>query len=216
MHRQPICSTTVSACETGDDCPATDVARPLKRAWYFRRRGRSGGNGGDGLQIHLLGDLRLVSRGQALALPPSKKTRALLAYLVATGRPHLRARLCDLLWEGPDDPRGALRWSLAKLRPLLDEEGLRGSSPTRARYVCVAWGRCGRHAARTSGVCRRFVCGDVELKGAAALFSGEFAEGLDLPACYRFHEWCTAEREKVDCTAPDHFNCIGRAAGRYG
>ena len=74
------------------------------------------------LQIHLLGDLKLLSRGRALVLPPSKKTRALLAFLVATGRPHLRESLCDLLWEGPDDPRGALRWSLAKLRPLLDGE----------------------------------------------------------------------------------------------
>ena len=27
------------------------------------------------LQIHLLGDLKLLSRGRALALPPSKKTR---------------------------------------------------------------------------------------------------------------------------------------------
>ena len=77
---------------------------------------------GADLQIHLLGELKLLSRGRALVLPPSKKTRALLAFLVATGRPHLRESLCDLLWEGPDDPRGALRWSLAKLRPLLDGE----------------------------------------------------------------------------------------------
>ena len=35
-----------------------------------------------------------------------------------------------------------------------------------------------------------------ELEDAANLFSGEFAEGLDLPACFRFHEWCAAEREK--------------------
>ena len=48
------------------------------------------------LQIHLLGDLKLLSRGRALVLPPSKKTRALLAFLVATGRPHLRESLCDL------------------------------------------------------------------------------------------------------------------------
>jgi DNA-binding SARP family transcriptional activator len=29
--------------------------------------------------------------------------------------------LCELLWEIPDDPRAALRWSLAKLRRLVDE-----------------------------------------------------------------------------------------------
>src|SRR5207253_2820685 len=54
-------------------------------------------------------------------LPRSRKTRALRAYLAATGRPHSRAHLCALLWEGPDDPRGALRWSLTKIRPLLDD-----------------------------------------------------------------------------------------------
>src|SRR5438270_12254811 len=59
-----------------------------------------------------------------LPLPPSKKTRALLAYLVSTTRPQSRAHLCELLWEGPDDPRAALRWSLTKIRPLLDEDGV--------------------------------------------------------------------------------------------
>src|ERR1019366_8482649 len=33
------------------------------------------------------------------------------------------------------------------------------------------------------------------LRRAAAVFRGELLEGLDLPECYRFHEWCVAERE---------------------
>src|SRR5206468_6231235 len=52
-----------------------------------------------------------------------EKTRALVAYLVASARPHSRAHLCELLWDGPDDPRAALRWSLTKLRSVLDEAG---------------------------------------------------------------------------------------------
>jgi DNA-binding SARP family transcriptional activator len=75
------------------------------------------------LELRLFGELCVMRDGRPVALPASKKTRALLAYLVTTGRPHTRESLCDLLWEGPDDPRAALRWSLAKLRPLLDEEG---------------------------------------------------------------------------------------------
>jgi DNA-binding SARP family transcriptional activator len=90
---------------------------------------------GPGLQIHLLGDPRVILEGRVLALPPSKKTRALLAYLVATGRPHLRERLCDLLWEGPDDPRGALRWSLTKLRPLLGADDTARLVPDRERVA---------------------------------------------------------------------------------
>src|SRR5881392_3390464 len=74
------------------------------------------------LVIRLLGQLEVLREGKVLPLPPSKKTRALLAYLVATNRPHSRAQLCELLWEGPDDPRAALRWSLTKIRQLLDDD----------------------------------------------------------------------------------------------
>jgi DNA-binding SARP family transcriptional activator len=31
--------------------------------------------------------------------------------------------LCELLWDVPDDPRGALRWCLSKIRRVLDEPG---------------------------------------------------------------------------------------------
>ncbi len=145
---------------------------------------------GDGLQIHLLGDLKLVQRGRILALPPSKKTRALLAYLVATGRPHLRERLCDLLWEGPDDPRAALRWSLTKLRPMLDGDDVARLAADRERVAFVPHGAnvdVSRLAAVASGGVSEATTSD--LKDVVALFSGEFAEGLDLPSCFRFHEW---------------------------
>ena len=71
----------------------------------------------------LLGNMAVLRGGESLALPRSKKTRALLAYLAVTGRAHRRERLCELLWDVPDDPRGALRWSLSKLRALVDEPG---------------------------------------------------------------------------------------------
>lgn len=61
----------------------------------------------------------MLRDGAALALPRSRKTRALLAYLALVDRRHRRDELCELLWDKPDDPRAALRWSLSKLRPLL-------------------------------------------------------------------------------------------------
>src|SRR4051794_28311081 len=75
------------------------------------------------LTILLLGAMEVLRNGERIELPPSKKTRALLAYLIADPRPHRRERLCELLWEIPDDPRGALRWSLSKLRSLINEPG---------------------------------------------------------------------------------------------
>ena len=74
------------------------------------------------LSICLLGDLQLTDAdGAVRKLPASKKTRALIGYLVATGQPHRRERLCDLFWDGPNDPRAELRWSLNKIRSLLND-----------------------------------------------------------------------------------------------
>src|SRR5262245_42956240 len=73
------------------------------------------------LSLRVLGEIEIRRGNRTLPLPQSKKTRALLAYLAVTGRPHRRERLCNLLWDVTDDPRGALRWSLSKLRALVDE-----------------------------------------------------------------------------------------------
>ena len=77
------------------------------------------------IEIRVLGGLEVIRDGEPVPLPPSRKTRALLAYLVLTGRPHRREQLCEMFWDVPDDPRGALRWSLSKIRPLVDEPGRR-------------------------------------------------------------------------------------------
>jgi TolB-like protein len=75
------------------------------------------------VDIQLLGELRVVRGGLEGALPPSRKTRALLAYLALREGAHRREDLCALLWDVPNDPRAALRWSLTKLRPLLSLDG---------------------------------------------------------------------------------------------
>ena len=151
-------------------------------------------------QIRLLGELQLSDRsGRPKALPASKKTRALIGYLVATGLPHRRERLCDLLWEGPDDPRAELRWSLTKIRPLLNEPGVTRLSADRERVGFAAGGDAEVDVARV----RELLAGDIsarsveELETAIGLLRGELLDGLDLPACYRYQEWCLAEREAV-------------------
>jgi DNA-binding SARP family transcriptional activator len=72
------------------------------------------------LTLNLLGELEVIRDGETLALPASRKARALFAYLAATGRPHRRDRLCSMFWDIPDDPRGALRSSLSMLRRVAD------------------------------------------------------------------------------------------------
>ncbi|UOM34094.1 alpha/beta hydrolase [Acuticoccus sp. I52.16.1] len=80
------------------------------------------------LEITLFGELKVFAGGSAVALPSSRKARALLAFLVATGRPQRRERLCEMFWGLPDDPKAALRWSLSKLRKVVD-------APDRVRIV---------------------------------------------------------------------------------
>jgi TolB-like protein/DNA-binding SARP family transcriptional activator len=72
------------------------------------------------LLLRLLGDTVLQCAGEPRPLPKSRKTRALLAYLAIEARPVRREALCELLWSSAADPRAALRWSLSKLRPLLN------------------------------------------------------------------------------------------------
>jgi len=71
------------------------------------------------LKVTLLGELTLTEAGLTLALPASRKTRALFAYLLLCGHAVRRERLCELFFDIPDDPRAALRWSLSKIRTML-------------------------------------------------------------------------------------------------
>jgi DNA-binding SARP family transcriptional activator/tetratricopeptide (TPR) repeat protein len=147
-------------------------------------------------EIRILGELEVVRGGKVSPLPASKKTRALLGYLVVVGaQQQPRQRLCELFWDGPDDPRAALRWSLTKIRPLVDDARatrivadrdhvtfeLRGAT-TDLASVSQSMGSVARASLET-------------LRVAASRFRGELLEGLDLPECYRYHEWCIAERE---------------------
>ena len=150
------------------------------------------------LAIKLLGKLEIRRGGRALPLPPSRKTRALLAYLAATHQAHSRAHLCEMFWEGPDDPRAALRWSLTKIRAVLDDEHAQRlvADHERARLedsdvdvdLLAIHRELGSSPARAT---------TETLKRAAERFGGEFLDGLDLPECYRYHEWWTAERESI-------------------
>ncbi|MGE0745720.1 MAG: hypothetical protein AB7K86_10750, partial [Rhodospirillales bacterium] len=150
------------------------------------------------LSLRFLGDVEVAQDGRRVALPPSKKTRALLAYLALTGRPVRRERLCALLWDVPDDPRGALRWSLSKLRPMLDEPG---------RPRLIADRESVRLDADDSYVdfhaVRQRLAGGIEtvatesLEAVATEFRGELLEGLDLPRCPEFQAWSIGEREEA-------------------
>jgi DNA-binding SARP family transcriptional activator len=158
--------------------------------------GRRMAAGSETLRIAVLGGLQVLRGGRPVALPPSRKTRALLGYLALAPRPQPRQKLCDLLWEGPGDPRAALRWSLAKLRPLLDDgDRARVVADKDAAAVALADGELDLAAARALAGRDPAAAPVAALREAAALFRGELLEGLELPDCFRFHEWCAGQRD---------------------
>ena len=55
--------------------------------------------------VRLFGPLRVMRSGADVRLPPSRKVRALMAYLVMAPRPVHRARLCEMFWDVSNDPR---------------------------------------------------------------------------------------------------------------
>jgi pimeloyl-ACP methyl ester carboxylesterase/DNA-binding SARP family transcriptional activator len=142
-----------------------------------------------------VGPIALQRDGAAVSLPSSRKTRALLGYLAAIGKPVRREHLTAMFWEVPDDPRGALRWSLSKLRQIVDEgddcrlQADRETVLLDCARLAVDW-----RELRDLGVSdvRKQPTERIE---AALAAEGEFMEGLDLPGCEAFHAWLVAVRE---------------------
>src|SRR5437870_1332540 len=174
--------------------PVLQLARP--EAEMGRRTGGSHTTARQPLTLRVLGSVSVERGGERLDLPPSKKTRALLGYLLIEGREQTREHLCSLFWDLPDDPRGALRWSLSRLRPLLDEPSRQRIVADRER-VRIDPGAAvidlrAAEALKTKGLEQASVG---ELREAASLFRGELLEGLELCDAFRFQAWCTARRE---------------------
>ncbi|NNU45274.1 tetratricopeptide repeat protein [Ramlibacter montanisoli] len=152
-----------------------------------------------GLALRLLGPLSVSRAGAPLALPRSRKARALLAWLAMAGRAATRSHLCELLWDLPSDPRGELRWCLSKLRPVLDEPG-RPRLRADAESVSLDLSDCSVDALEVLQALPQGVgtLPAARLEALAALFGdGEFLEGLDLPRSPAFTGWLVAERRRL-------------------
>ena len=148
------------------------------------------------LEILLLGELRVVRQGTEVQLPASRKARGLLAYLVATGRPHRRERLCELFWDLPDDPKAALRWSLSKLRKVVDGPERIRIIADRERVTLDATGARidirDAHARLRQDAEELSV---VELEDLAGQLDAVLLDGLDGAGDDAFDSWLAAERE---------------------
>lgn len=81
------------------------------------------------LAIHLLGRPRAEEPDGDTYRFRSRKSWALLAYLLTSERPPTRSQLASLLFAGADDPLRALRWSLSEIRKILTGDGALEGDP---------------------------------------------------------------------------------------
>ena len=149
------------------------------------------------LQVRFLGPMTLRRDDATLSLPPSRKVRALFAYLALAPQAISRSQLCELLWDVPNDPRGELRWCLSKIRSVIEGDG-RQRIQTRDDAVWLDLADCFVDAIE---VARSIDDGIQTLaperqRTLAGLFNGDFLEGLEIGRNPAFNGWLTAQRRR--------------------
>ena len=150
------------------------------------------------IEVLLLGPLSVRRGGVEVALPASRKVRALLAYLSLAPQASSRSQLCELLWDDvASDPRGELRWSLSKLRSVIDEPG-RGRVEARGDAVTLVLADCFVDAIEVTRATQAGIesLPHAQLQALAALFQGEFLDGLEIDRNPAFNAWLTAQRRR--------------------
>jgi DNA-binding SARP family transcriptional activator/TolB-like protein len=151
----------------------------------------------ESLDVRLLGPMVIYKGGTTLPLPSSRKVRALLAYLAMTPQPVPRSRLCELLWDVPNDPRGELRWCLSKLRRLVDTPA-RHRVETAGDTIRLDLTDCFVDVLEIARATQAGVetLDASRLAALSALFAGDVLDGLEMDRNPHFNAWLTAERRR--------------------
>jgi DNA-binding SARP family transcriptional activator len=134
------------------------------------------------LAIRLLGRPEIVRDEAPAVAPRGHKAWAVLAYVILAERPVARAQLAELVFGDADDPRGALRWTLAQLRRALGVSDALRADPLELQLPADAF------------------VDALSLSGGAAdveLARGELLEGVTPNAGAIFDAWLLVERRRL-------------------
>ena len=147
-----------------------------------------------GFQLCMLGTLAVSQDGRAVALPASRKARALLVYLALTPRATPRSRLCALLFDTAADARGELRWYLSKLRGIVGAKRVRCSEDSIRIDLTDSFVDALeiQRAARTGFA----TLAPEPVRALLTLFNGDLLEGIELERCPGFTGWLLAQRRR--------------------
>lgn len=152
--------------------------------------------------LRLFGPLQMERDGAPVALPASRKTRAILGFLALSPRPVSRQRLCDMFFDVPDDPRAALRWSLSKIRPVIDApDKPRLLAERDAVRLCLDDAQVDAHQALTISTRPIEAASLDDCKAVLDLMSGDFLEDCELPDRAEYAAWLAAQRHDFHAIA---------------
>ena len=140
--------------------------------------------------VHLLGRPRVEHAGGSPYRFRSRKSWAVLAYLILAERPPTRTQLASLLFAEADDPLRALRWSLTEIRRCLGIDGTLDGDPLVLRLPpgAVVDVPVLTHGSWTAAV---------ELPGLGA----DLLDGLSIQAAPAFESWLLSERRRIAAAA---------------
>ena len=143
-------------------------------------------------RISLLGQFMVAPTTQRPLPTFRRKTRALLAYLVAMPQPHTRQALMDLFCQDAQAPARALSLLLSRIRRQLDTEVLITHNNSVQFNAQSAWVDYAIFQKQLSGDLLHKPVADIET--AVSLYRGEFLEGLTLPDAPEFELWLLGQR----------------------
>lgn len=138
------------------------------------------------LAIHLLGRPHVERTDGDVYQFRSRKSWAVLAYLILSERPPTRNRLAALLFAEAEDPLRALRWSLAEIRRCVGEDGSLDGDPVVLRLPSdgVVDVEVVTHASWVDAV---------DLPGLGA----DLLEGMAIRGAAAFESWLLSEQQRM-------------------
>lgn len=144
------------------------------------------------MEIHLVGEPGVNQLGSEPYRPRSRKTWALLCYLVLSERPPSRSRLSSLLFGEADDPLRALRWGLSELRRLVGPDVQLSGDP-----VVVGF------PADVAVDVRLITTGHWQDAVGLPGLGKELLEGFDTLGSSEFESWLLAQRRHIAASTED-------------
>ena len=139
-----------------------------------------------GLVVQLLGRPSIQVDGAAGYRYRSRKSWALLAFLLLGERPPTRSQLASLLFAEADDPLGALRWCLAEIRRALGKAAVLDGDPVR---ISLPVGT----TVDVDVLVRGHWSAAVQLPG----LGDDLLDGLAIQHAEAFESWLLSERRRL-------------------